>query len=460
MTTFTFLTVLIGLLASASFLWATLKIRDVFHPLAYLMPMALFLYVFLPVELLRENLFSFSQFTAGELTKAQVLNASCVLALAIGILIGGRERGRTSPTPTTLLPRQVNRVFGIAIGLGVVGLAAFAVNVNNVGGLFEAYSQEKGGGTADSGYVRDAIFWSVSALAALTVCLRYDGVRSRYLAAGAFFAAPMVIHGLLGGRRGPTFIAFSILAAVYYLGRNKRPSLLIFVSGGALLGLLLLLIVTFRDQFRFGSDLFYKPTSTLETMMDQLNTERSETVERTLGADEFIYGVDVVTRFSEGRTDTIFWGRRVLTIMFVRPIPSQFWPTKYQDVGMERYLINVGLGGVDQYSSVANGAAPGFAADLFAEFGWGAIIAALCIGWGYGRVWKNARAVGGIWLVLYVLLISLSIFFVIQTLEAMLYRLLLTALPIVILWRMMVFRKHVSALRASPALSPVEALGR
>jgi hypothetical protein len=270
----------------------------------------------------------------------------------------------------------------------------------------------------------------------------------------------MVIHGLLGGRRGLIFIAFSILAAVYYLGRNKRPSVLLFVSGGALLGLLLLLIVTFRDQFRFGSDLFYKPTSTLETMMDQLNTERSETVERTLGADEFIYGVDVVTRFSEGRTDTIFWGSRVLTIMFVRPIPSQFWPTKYQDVGMERYLINVGLGGVDQYSTVANGAAPGFAADLFAEFGWGAIAASLFIGWGYGRVWKNARRVGGIWLVLYVLLISLSIFFVIQTLEAMLYRLLLTALPLIILWRMMVFRKHAFPLRASPPFSTVEALGR
>jgi hypothetical protein len=285
-------------------------------------------------------------------------------------------------------------------------------------------------------------------------------MRGRYIGAGIVFAAPMFIHGLLGGRRGPTFIAFSILAAVYYLGRNKRPSVLLFLSGGALLGLLLLLIVTFRDQFRLGSDLFYKPAATIETMVDQLNIERSETAVRTLGADEFIYGVDVVMRFSEGTTDRIFWGSRILTIMFVRPIPSQFWPTKYQDVGMERYLSNVGLGGVDQYSSVAFGAAPGFAADLFAEFGWGAIAASLFIGWGYGRMWMNARRVGRVWLILYVLFISLSIFLVIQTLEAMLYRLLFTALPLIILWRIMVIRKLDAPVVTSPVLPAVGVLGR
>lgn len=459
MITFTFLTVFIGLLATVSFLWAVLKIGDVFHPLAYLMPMVFFLYVFLPVELMQENIFPFSAFTVAELTKVQAFNAACVFGLIAGALRGGRLRSQPRNVLTDLSPWQVRRVFTLAIVLGVISLAAFAINVNNVGGLYEAYSQEKGGGTAESGYVRDAVFWSMSALAALTACIRYDRVRTTYIFTGIVLMIPLFVHGLFAGRRGPTFIVFSSLAAAYYLGRNKRPALVTFVSCGMLLGMLLLLMVTFRDQFRLGAGVFRSPAAALGMMVDQLETERSENVERTLEANEFIYGVDVVTRFN-AKADAFYWGKRILAVMFIRPIPSQLWPTKYQDVGMERYLINVGLGGVDQYSAVANGAAPGFAADLFAEFSWGAIAASFLIGWGYGRVWKNALRLGGIWLVLYVLFIGLSIFFVVQTLEAILYRLLFTALPLILFWRIMVRRKETLASSRSLPVVSVEACGR
>lgn len=454
MITFYFLTIFIALLSVAGMAWALLKERDVFHPLAYLTPMVLFLYVYLPAELIYEDLFPFSAFTPADLTEVQAFNAACVLALVLGVVRGGRFGEDKATSFSQLSQRQVGYIFAFAIVLGAISIIAFAISVHNVGGLLEAYSEEKGGGTSESGYVRDAVFWSMSALAALSACLFYDGLRVRYIISGILFSAPVLIHGLFAGRRGPTFIAFSTLAAAYYLGRNKRPAAVVFLIGGTLLGLLLLLMVTFRDQFRLGGGVFQKPTETVEMMFEQLGEERSAKSERILSANEFIYGVDVVTRFSEGVTgDRCYWGKRILTIMFIRPIPSQIWPSKYDDVGMGRYLINVGLGGVDQYSTVAYGAAPGFAADLFAEFSWGAILASYLVGWLYGRVWRNAVTVRGIWLMLYVLFVGLSIFFVVQTLEAILYRILLTALPVMGLWRMIRARQAPVLEEAMPVES-------
>lgn len=461
MSTFYFLTICIALVGVAGFCWALLKERDVFHPLAYLMPMVLFLYVFLPAELIYEDLFDFSAFTVPELTKVQAFNAACIFALVAGVLRGGRARAGQNNISSVVTPREAGHIFAFAVVLGVVSLAAFAFNVQNVGGLLEAYSEEKGGGRSDSGYLRDAVFWSVSALAALGACVYHDGLRTRYIVAGLFFWAPMFIHGLFAGRRGPTFIAFATLSAAYYLGRNKRPAAIVFVVGGACLGLLLLLEVTFRDQFRLGSGIFQNPAAAVEMMVDQLAEERSAKSERVLRANEFIYGVDVVTRFNEGTMgDRCYWGKRILTIMFVRPIPSQFWPNKYKDVGMGQYLVNVGLGGVDQYSTVAYGAAPGFAADLFAEFSWGAIAVSFLIGWCYGRVWNNAIQFKGIWLMLYVLFFALSIFFVVQTLEAILYRFLLTALPLIGFWRLMIHKKQRPVLEHSLSGTSLEAPGR
>lgn len=454
---FELLTGFIGLLTIFGFLFALLRVRDVFHPLAYLMPMVAFIYVLLPYEIWKSDLFQYSGFSVEDLVKAQSLNVLCVLALVAGCFTGARPEA--AATRMELSPMQVDRVFWIACVLGSIGILAYLVNLNNVGGLFEAYSVEKGGGTAESGYTRDAIFWSVSGLALITVCLRYGGPKPAYLLAAAIFIAPMLIHGILGARRGPSFIALSALAAVYYFGFNRRPRMTVFLGGGLILGFLLLMIVNFRDEFRLGSNLFQNPTKVFDAMFSNLGSERVSSMERTLGANEFMYGVDVVTRFGEGGTEEVYWGRRILTIALIRPIPSSLWLTKYEDVGMDRYLSNVGLGGVDDYNSVAFGAAPGFIADLFAEFSWGAIIAVFLIGRAYCRMWRNALDRDGIWLALYVICIALSIFLVAQTIEAILYRILLTSIPLIVLWRLLISPRHQSAILEARSIFSTRSAG-
>jgi hypothetical protein len=432
---FSLYTWLIAGLALGAMLWALLIKGDVFHPLAILMPMVLFTYVYLPYELISTNTIELAFFKPEQWARVQMLNMLCVATLIAGCLLGsGRGWPHERPQAGEIPARPTGSVFAYGLFLGGLGLVAFAVNVNNVGGLFEAYSVEKGGGTAEIGYVRDAIFWVLPAIALVAYCLANDGPQPRYLIAIGIFATPLLIHGLLGARRGPTFMITAALAASWYLARRRRPNLLLFAAGALLLGMVLLAIVTFREQFRIGSDLMTDTIGTVEKMTEEFSSRRGDTLNRTVGSHEFVYGANVMLTF-EDKQD-YFWGKRLLTIMFIRPIPKQLWPTKYEDVGMERYKVNVGLGtGEDMLMTSSAGAAPGFVADLFAEFSWGAILACFLVGLGYSAAWRGAVYGNGLALVLYILLVGLSIFFVLQTLEAILYRLMLTAVPVVLAWR-------------------------
>ena len=71
---------------------------------------------------------------------------------------------------------------------------------------------------------------------------------------------------------------------------------------------------------------------------------------------------------------------------------------------------------------------------MWIEFWWASFLAILGIGWCYGRAWSRAVTRGGLWVTIYCLMFSLSAFLVMQTLEAMLFRFLLLALPALLAW--------------------------
>ena len=80
------------------------------------------------------------------------------------------------------------------------------------------------------------------------------------------------------------------------------------------------------------------------------------------------------------------------------------------------------------------GAAPGFIADFFAEFSYGVVFICGLIGFAYGKLWRLAVSKRGLGMVLYVLVFALSIYLVLQTMEAIVFRFLVTALPVLIFW--------------------------
>jgi hypothetical protein len=73
-------------------------------------------------------------------------------------------------------------------------------------------------------------------------------------------------------------------------------------------------------------------------------------------------------------------------------------------------------------------------ADLWLEFRWFAIPALWCIGRYYGFVWRKTYSHGGPWVAQYIVMAALSIYLVMQTMEAVIFRFLLMSVPIWTTW--------------------------
>jgi hypothetical protein len=57
------------------------------------------------------------------------------------------------------------------------------------------------------------------------------------------------------------------------------------------------------------------------------------------------------------------------------------------------------------------------------------------LGWSYGKVWKNAVLRGGPWSSQYVMISALSIYLVMQTGEAVIFRTIMLSLPCWLSWK-------------------------
>ena len=218
-----------------------------------------------------------------------------------------------------------------------------------------------------------------------------------------------------------------VCVAAWFLVRNARPSGWKVLGGGAALGLLLLFVFANRNQIFIGSSF-------------DLEGSPIEYIQGGREGNEFIYGsgtiiaADVAGRFS--------WGGRYAQVFFIRPIPRAIWPAKYQ-VGEEIFGVNIeqNMGvDIDLMTDVvgwrgAVGAAPGIVADMFLEFSWGMVVALFLIGLLYGRAWRACVTRCGRASVTYGMLLCLSLYMVMQTLEAVSFRFLLMEVFMMVAWR-------------------------
>jgi hypothetical protein len=193
---------------------------------------------------------------------------------------------------------------------------------------------------------------------------------------------------------------------------------------GASLGFLMLFLVTNRNSIYMGSD-------------EELTTEVSSIVEKPDTGNEFMYGAGSI--LSAEQRQQFYWGRRYLSQIVVRPIPHVIWETKYEDFGLPEINHNAGTGegfvetlGWDG----ATGSAPGIIADLWLEFRWLNLPVLLGFGIIFGKVWRKARESGGPWITQYIIMAALSIYFVMQTMEAVIFRTLILSIPIWVVWKL------------------------
>ena len=307
--------------------------------------------------------------------------------------------------------------------VGSLGLTCWLITIINVGGFREAFSTSYSGGWDTSGYVRDgSLLMLVGILFALTV-ISAGGPRLLASIEIAVFGLPWTASAVLMGRRGPTFAFCIILAMGWYFNRTKRPPLLVIAVGGFCLGWLVLFLVTNRSQLYLGSNFNMKDDVT-------------QIVEAPDTGNEFVYGTGTV--LASQQRDHYFWMRRYLAQVLIRPIPSAIWPTKYEDFGVPELLYNAGTGEGfgDALGWVgAPGSAPGIVADLWVEVWWLAVLAMAVLGWTYGTVWKKAVIKGGGWSTQYTILSCLSIYLVMQTMEAVIFRSIMLSVPAWLVWR-------------------------
>jgi hypothetical protein len=396
--------------------------RDVFHPLIFIGPMLAFLYAWMPFKMLQSG--GLAKFFDGEqLLFVQTLYLCGVLAFVVMCLsVGVRLRGKKAEV-TKLSKRVCQRLLLCAVLVGGVGLTCWIITIHNVGGFVNAFSASYGGGYDDSGYVRDgSLLLLVGVLLAIT-SLSSGGPKLTCIAVALMFGLPWASSALLMGRRGPTFALVVVLMMGWFVNRRKRPPLLAVAAGGLCLGWLVLFLVTNRSNIYIGSSF-------------EMKTDVGNVVETADNSNEYIYGSGSV--LSAKARDHYYWMRRYLAQIMVRPIPSAIWPTKYQDFGVPELLVNAGTGegfGPTLGWVGAPGSAPGIIADLWVEVWWFAVPLMGLLGWSYGKVWKNAVLRGGPWSSQYVMISALSIYLVMQTGEAVIFRTIMLSLPCWLSWK-------------------------
>ncbi|CAA2142091.1 oligosaccharide repeat unit polymerase [Hyphomicrobium sp. ghe19] len=405
--------------------------RDVFHPTIFCVPQLLFLYVAMPLFGLATDEFEFVS-RAGYwdlLIEFQLIAAVMSMALVGGIWLGARHAGGVS---ISIGGRDAKAIFGVAAFIGALGSVAWIAGIINVGGFGAAYGRAYGGGWDDSGYVREAAQLGFVAAPLLVLSRRKGGMRTQDWMLVFVFLLPLLVQGLLGARRGPTFLAITGLTASYVLAFRPRIPFLLASTAAFAIGILMLWLVANRGAIYLGSD---KP----------LDSPASQMLENWSG-NEYLLSSAIVRYVSA--VGEPFYGKRILAHMAGRIVPSAIWPTKYTDIvaafGLDIDLTQQAGIPVDSIATVtgwrvANGAAPGLVGDFWMEFGMLAPLAAFAIGWLYGKLWRASRTDHRLQPV-YAVLAALSIYILTQTIEAWLFRALLFGLPAMLLLKILARR--------------------
>jgi oligosaccharide repeat unit polymerase len=404
--------------------------RDPLLPSVFLAPMLLYVYAFHPL-----TLYNSGSIHAIFPNPDQLVRPNLVNLFGIAFFCWGSNYESKAPVAVDrkfvlfgddLSPIQRHRIRQVAVLLSIVATFVFLTMVWSSGGIAKVLSQRKPSlqSPIGSGYYNELTklgYPAMLLLAASRQGRRFDlKIASELL----LFGAAPVLHSTMLGRRGPMFMTACTLFACWCIVRGRRPNLRGTILTLGLVGCLMLLLAGNRNAL-------FQPW---ENEIDfSVLTNKLTTGEISSG-DEYVAGVGTiqVSHFHQRH----FWGLRLFTQTFIRPIPKQLWPSKYEDMGMGWMTSDPGSAGfkISDWKKAVGfeiqlGSAPGFIADLFLEFSYLFIIPCFLIGWFYAIVWEKATRLGGKWAILYALMLILSVFLIAQSIGAWLYKLLLLWAP-------------------------------
>lgn len=420
---FLFITLAI-LIATCFTAWS--RSQDILHPAMLLcMPLGA-LYVVQPLLLVyRDEEKLFYYLNESQLLMVTSINLCGVIAICLGA-VGPSSYLR--PKRGAILAADNDRLRYVGILLGLFGVLSYLYCIALSGGFYNAYGSGYGGGWSNIGYLREAYWVTVPAITLVAISRRKLILQDYFWF--ALFTFPLLFHGLVGGRRGPTAVALLTIWLSRTLATGRRPAVVAVFLGMATIGFVMLALVSNRGSLHLGGD---------------VNLDRGiESYATSAGSsNEFIYGGGIiVTSWHQG---VVYYGMRYVAVIFIRPIPRQLFSNKYQFAAdylgipnLEEKGVNMGTGNLNfrRYCGwvSAQGAAPGLIADLWLEFSLAYVIALWLIGRFYWFGWHRAMIGNRFWGIGYIVMTALSIYLVTQTLEAMLFRFILVIGFVCVTW--------------------------
>lgn len=405
------------------------------HPATFVSPLFLYFYCIWPLLINRSGGLP-DYFTSDELGYVAGLYLLCIAGFYLGMLnfpkgiprrSSIRSRSDVPIFSLKLNSRIRRRIRVIGIILGLLALSAYWYSLLNVGGFLNAYSQVKGGGTVGSGYVGEAPLLAYPAIALIALSRQKLTIRLSDLFLVLIIASPHLLQGTFGGRRGPLFLILAMLFISWYIAKGIRPTLKKAILGVLIISISVVIVWSQRQHLYLGSGDEFEFSRVVEKIAPEtINT-----------GDEYLAGVATVLTADE--IDNFYWGYRYFVTFFIRPIPRQLWPTKYEDVGADwlyrygdderedRYLHSVGF-------TLLAGSSTGFVADVYYEFSWVAILVCYLLGRLLVNFWLRHRSRGGLWTILFLETLILSIYLPTQSLTAFLHRLIFMGVITYLVW--------------------------
>jgi hypothetical protein len=182
------------------------------------------------------------------------------------------------------------------------------------------------------------------------------------------------------------------------------------------IGLGLLILITHRNMISLNLDFEFQGTEVF-----------TDYVGRASGGNEYVLGSGLI--IDTARSGEHQWGARWVIKSVVRVVPRQLWPSQYQDAyrffGVEGVEVNQVANFEESLGwNATGGAGIALLAEFWWQLWWLSLPALFAVGWLYGRAWYGAVETGGLWILIYVVLLALSVFLVAQGMGAMLFRLL------------------------------------
>ena len=407
--------------------------RDALHPSVLMSPLFLYMYCVWPL-ILNRNGELYQYFSPGQLDSVAVLYLLAIGSLYVGLLPRRRDVVTSSGLSIDVFNLELDQstrrqIARLAIFLGVVSVTAYVYKISNVGGFEAAYSRAKGGGWAASGYISESVLFSFPAVLLFAISRRVGRVGVAEVVIAIAMMMPHLIQGTLGGRRGPIFLSLATLFVSWFVAKRQRPRMVTAIIGIGICGLAVVFVWSQRQDVYLGSTDSVQVSRVWEKIVPEEGVSPGNT-----------YVVGAATVLMSKKLDFYYWGYRYFVTFFVRPIPKQIWPTKYQDMGAD-WLLQYGENVRAQryYNTVGfvpwAGSAYGYVADGFLEFSWGVLLLSFVLGRVFNAAWQRHSIRGQFWSVLYVVMVVLSIYLATQSFTAWAHRLLFIGGLTYVFWR-------------------------